>query len=299
MLSMGEIGADILKTPIGNKGNFKKSALQVLKNILIWLVALGLLTPLFWMLSASFKNNDIEVFSYPIKWIPGNPTLHAYEYIFTHTQAVDLPRAFLNSTFVVLVVTIGSFITCVFAAYAFSKIQFRGSNMLFIMVILSLAIPGDVLLVPQFAIFQKIGVINHLSALYIVPVLSNAFGVFMIRQAFVNIPRDLTDSARIDGASHLSIIKNIMVPLSKESIITFLLLQFTWIWNDFQSPLLWISDQKKYTLPIALNMLKSFSDNGTPVVMAGSIITLVPIVIIFIVFQKYFEKSLISAGVKG
>jgi multiple sugar transport system permease protein len=125
------------------------------------------------------------------------------------------------------------------------------------------------------------------------------FGVFLIRQSFTAVPRELTEAAEIDGSSKLNTIFRIMVPLAKESIITFLLLQFTWVWNDYQGPLLWISSKDNYTVTFALAILRSVSDSGTPVLMAGSVLSLIPVVLLVVFFQKYFEKSVISAGIKG
>ena len=279
--------------------NSKNLIAALFRNFIIWIFGLILLTPLFWMIVASLKKDDLEVYSFPIKWIPEDPTLNAYKYIFSHVRYVNFPAALLNSTIVVVIVTIGSFITCVFAAYAFSKMQFKGRNKIFLLIIISMVIPGEMLFIPQFVIYQSLHLVDTLPVLMIGGIFVNAFGIFLIRQSFASIPDDLINSAKIDGASHLIIIKNIMVPLGKESIITFLLLQFTWVWNDYQGPLLWITSKKNYTATIALSMLRSTSDSGTPVAMAGSVLSIVPVIILFIVFQKYFEESVISTGIKG
>lgn len=272
---------------------------SVLKNLVVWGIGLILLTPLFWMISASFKSDDFEVYSFPIQWLPENPTFNAYKYIFTHVRYVNFPAALLNSTMVVTAVTIGSFITCVLAAYAFSKMNFRGRDKIFLLVIISMVIPGEMLFIPQFIIYQSLHLVDKLPVLMVGAIFANAFGLFMIRQSFSVVPNDIIDSATIDGASHITIVKKIMVPLGKQSIITFLLLQFTWVWNDYQGPLLWITSKKNYTATMALSMLKSMADSGTPVSMAGSVMSIIPVIVLFVIFQKYFEQNVISAAIKG
>lgn len=278
---------------------YGKLTVSLFKNLIIWLVGLVLLSPLFWMISASLKRDDFEVYSFPIKWLPENATLDAFKYIFTHVRYVNFPAALLNSTIVVIAVTIGSFITCILAAYAFSKIKFIGRDKVFLLIIISMVIPGEMLFIPQFVIYQSLHLVDKLPVLMVGAIFANAFGLFMIRQSFATIPNDIIDSATIDGASHFMIIKNIMIPLGKQSIITFLLLQFTWVWNDYQGPLLWITSKKNYTATIALSMLRSTSDSGTPVSMAGSVLSIIPVILLFIIFQKYFEQNIISAAVKG
>ncbi len=277
----------------------KRILRDIIRNILGWGLGLILLTPLFWMLSASFKNNDFDVFSFPIQWIPENPTFHAYEFIFKGSAYVNFMQSLGNSLLVVVAATAGSFLTCVLAAFAFSKMQFKGRNTIFLMFIFSMAIPGEMLFVPQFIVYNEIHVIDNLLALILPTVFANVFGVFMIRQSFVSIPNEMCEAAEIDGASKLTILFRIMVPLAKETIITFLLLQFTWVWNDYQGPLLWITSKENFTVTYTLSMLRSISDSGTPVLMAGSVLSLIPVLILFICFQKYFEKSVVSAGIKG
>lgn len=278
---------------------YREFTASFFKNLMVWLIGLVLLAPLFWMISASLKRDDFEVYSFPIKWVPENPSLDAFKYIFTHVRYVNFPAALINSTIVVVAVTIGSFITCILAAYAFSKINFKGRDKIFLLVIISMVIPGEMLFIPQFVVYQSLHLVDKLPVLMIGAIFANAFGLFMIRQSFATIPNDIIDSATIDGASHFTIIKNVMIPLAKQSIITFLLLQFTWVWNDYQGPLLWITSKKNYTATIALSLLRSTSDAGTPVSMAGSVISILPVILLFIIFQKYFEQNIISAAVKG
>lgn len=274
-------------------------ARDLVRNLFGWGLGLALLMPLFWMLSASFKTNDFNVFSFPIQWIPEDPTSHAYEFIFKNATYVNFSQAVLNSLFVVLATGIGSFVTCVLAAYAFSKLNFKGRDALFMLFIVSMAIPGEMLFVPQLVVYNQLHVVDTLWSLILPSIFANVFGVFLIRQSFMAIPKELSEAAEMDGASQFTIAFRLMVPLAKETIITFLLLQFTWVWNDFQGPLLWITNKNNYTVTYALSMLRSISDSGTPVLMAGSILSLIPVLVLFVVFQKYFEKSVISAGVKG
>ncbi|MCG8499963.1 MAG: carbohydrate ABC transporter permease [Firmicutes bacterium] len=270
-----------------------------IKNIIMWCIALTLLMPLFWMLSASFKRDNIEVFSFPIKWIPENPTLDSYYFLFKPNPVVNISQSFMNSILVVLIISVASFFTCVFAAYAFSRMEFVGRDVIFIFVIISMAVPPELLIVPHFVTYSMMGVVDTLAVLCIGPIFANAFGTFLIRQTFLGIPKSIIESAKMDGASHLTTLFRIIVPLAKETIITFLLLQFTWVWNNYMGPLLWIKSSDKYTIPLAIKILQELSDAGTPVIMAGSVLSIVPIILIFITFQKYFEKSVISAGVKG
>ena len=286
------------RTEINWSANARKAG-RAVHNALGWALGIVLLSPLFWMISASFKKNDFAVFSFPIEWIPMQPTLHAYQFIFKGSAYVNYIQSLLNSLFVVGLITAGSFLTCILAAYAFSKIQFAGRNAIFMFFIVCMAVPGEVLFVPTLAIFNVLGLIDTLWALIIPSIFANIFGVFLIRQNFASIPKELTEAAVIDGAPNLAILFRIMAPLAKESIITFLLLQFTWVWNDYQGPLLWINSKENYTVAYALAMLRSVSDSSTPVLMAGSVISLMPVIVLVVFFQKYFEKNVISAGIKG
>jgi multiple sugar transport system permease protein len=258
-------------------------------------LAVVCLLPFVWMLATSLKTVD-EVIREPHKLIPSDPQFSNYTSLWT-----DFPMSawILNSFKVSALVTIGVVATSALAAYAFARIDFPGRNVIFLAFLATLMIPGMVYQVPKFALIQKIGWQNTHSAL-IVPALSSAFGVFLLRQFFLTLPRELEEAARMDGAGHFRIFTRIILPLSGPALATLAVFTFVATWNDFLNPLLFIDDYQKYTLQVGLSFL---NEQHRSVInfnrlMAGDVIALIPMIVVFIAAQRYYVRGIALTGIK-
>ena len=251
--------------------------------------------PFLWMVATSLKTVD-EVIREPHKFIPSDPQFGNYSSLWR-----DFPMSawIWNSFKVSALVTIGVVATSALAAYAFARIEFPGRTVLFLAFLATLMIPGMVYQVPKFAMIQELGWQNTHTAL-IVPSLSSAFGVFLLRQFFLTLPKELEEAARMDGAGHLKIFLRIILPLSGPALATLAVFTFVATWNDFLNPLLFLDDYQKYTLQIGLTFL---NEQHRSVVnfnrlMAGDVIALVPMVVVFIVAQRYYVRGIALTGIK-
>jgi multiple sugar transport system permease protein len=259
------------------------------------LLAVVCILPFVWMLATSLKTVD-EVIREPHKLIPSHPQFSNYSSLWR-----DFPMStwIWNSFKVSGSVTIGVVVTSALAAYAFARIEFPGRNIIFLAFLATLMIPGMVYQVPKFAMIQKIGWQNTHTAL-IVPALSSAFGVFLLRQFFLTLPKELEEAARIDGAGHFTIFTRIILPLSGPALATLAVFTFVGTWNDFLNPLLFIDDYQKYTLQIGLTFL---NEQHRSVVnfnrlMAGDVIALIPMIVVFIAAQRYYVRGIALTGIK-
>jgi multiple sugar transport system permease protein len=261
------------------------------------LVALAIVCvlPFVWMLATSLKTVD-EVIREPHKLIPAHPQFSNYSSLW---DQFPMSAWIWNSFYITAAVTIGVVATSALAAYAFARIEFPGRNIIFLAFLATLMIPGMVYQVPKFAMIQQIGWQNTHTAL-IVPALSSAFGVFLLRQFFLTLPKELEEAARIDGAGHFTIFTTIILPLSGPALATLAVFTFVGTWNDFLNPLLFIDDFQKYTLQIGLTFL---NEQHRSVVnfnrlMAGDVIALVPMIVVFIAAQRYYVRGIALTGIK-
>ena len=261
--------------------------------VLIFITLLTLI-PFVWMLSASLKL-DKDVFTFPIQWIPENPRWMNYIDIWTK---IPLITFILNTVKITLIVTTLQVLTSTFAAYAFAKLNFRFRNTLFLAYIATIAVPWQVYMVPQFMMFRSFGLNDSHLAIICMQAFS-AFGVFMIRQFYMNIPDELCEAARIDGMSEYKIYSKIMLPLSKPAISTLIIFTFVSTWNDFLGPSIYLKTESKKTLQIGLRMFISQYSSEYGLIMAASVISLIPVLIIFLSLQKYFVEGVASTGIKG
>lgn len=274
----------------------KQQASKLLLTFLIWFLGIVMVIPFVWMLSTSFKGMN-DVFTFPIEWIPSNPTLKGYQALFSG----DVPffQYFWNSIKVSVIALIGTFFACTMAGFAYAKVKFAGRDQLFTMKLLTTMLPGMVTMLPTYIIYSKLGLLNTHASLWIGYFFGGTFGVFLMRQAFMTIPDSLIESARLDGAGNFRIYWSIALPNVKSSASTLIFMYFLWSWNDYEKPLLYLWDQKLFTLPLAV---KAFSDEqmqNYPAIMAANVIMLLPIMVAFISCQKFFVESLIGSGVKG
>ena len=276
------------------KKNKRKGINQVILYVVLITVTLLMLVPFLWMLSASLKL-DKDVFSVPIKWIPENPKWSNYKVIWTK---IPLLKFVLNTSKITLIVTALQLLTSSFAAYAFAKLQFKSKNMLFLGYIATIAVPWQVYMVPQFIMMRSFGLNDTHLAIICLQAFS-AFGVFMMRQFYQGIPDSLCEAARIDGMSEYRIYTKIMLPLSKPALSTLTIFTFVATWNDFLGPSIYLTTESKKTLQIGLRMFIGQYSSEYGLIMAASVISLIPVLIVFLSLQKYFVEGVAATGIKG
>ena len=256
--------------------------------------ALVTLTPLLWMVSASFMSPG-ESNSFPPRLLPQVPTLQNYVDLFTR---LNLARYLLNSTLVAVSATLISLIINSMAGYAFAKLRFAGRERVFHVLLAALVIPGQVGMLPLFLLLRAMGLVNTMAGV-VVPFMAGIFGIFMIRQYALSIPDDLLDAARVDGAGEYRIFWNIVIPVIQPILVTLAVFTFLSAWNDFMWPLIVLSDDAKYTLPVALASLSGEHVQDTGLMMAGSVLTVLPVVVLFIVLQRAYIRGVMMGSVKG
>ncbi|MDH6370248.1 sugar ABC transporter ATP-binding protein [Paenibacillus sp. VTT E-133280] len=267
---------------------------MVLVYILLFATVLCMLVPYIWMLSSSLKLNK-DVFSFPMQWIPANPRWENFVDIWTR---IPLDRFIYNTAKLSIIVTILQLLTSSFAAYAFSKLQFRGKNVLFLGYIATIAIPWQAYMVPQFILMRYMGLNNTHLAIILLQAFS-AFGVFLMRQFYQGVPDELCEAARIDGLSEYGIWARIMLPLSKPALSTLTIFTFVATWNDFLGPMIYLTDTKLKTIQIGLRMFISQYSAEYGLIMAASVVSIIPVVIVFLALQKYFVQGVAASGIKG
>lgn len=264
--------------------------------VYVVLILLSILTiiPFAWMLSASVKLNK-DVFAWPMEWIPSNPQWHNYVDIWTK---IPLLKYISNTAILTVVVTLLQLLTSSFAAYAFAKLRFKGRNLLFLGYIATIAMPWQVYMVPQFLMMSGMNLNDKLLAMVCLQAFS-AFGVFLMKQFYDGIPDELCEAARIDGLSEYGIWRRIMLPLSKPSLATLTIFTFVNTWNDFLGPLLYLHTDSKKTLQLGLRMFIGQYSSEYGLIMAASVVALIPVLIVFLALQKYFVQGIASSGLKG
>ncbi|MGH2560062.1 MAG: carbohydrate ABC transporter permease [Thermomicrobiales bacterium] len=264
--------------------------------VVMWAAALLFLLPFAWMIVSSLKR-EIDVFRMPIRWIPDPLTWQNYEEIWT--GAHPLTRFVGNSLLVASARVIGELVTASLAAYAFSRLRFKGRDKLFLLYVSTLIIPYQMLLVPRFMLYQQLHIYDTLWAL-ILPGMFTAFGTFLLRQFFLTIPQDLVDAARIDGASELQIYARIILPLAKPALASLAILAFVWSWNDYETPLVMLTTESNFTIPLGLTRyIDEAGGFSAALIMAGAVSSIVPVVIIFLILQRQFIQALARSGMKG
>ncbi|GCE09402.1 carbohydrate ABC transporter permease [Dictyobacter aurantiacus] len=263
---------------------------------LMWLLAIMFVLPFLWMIIASLKR-EIDVFSVPIQWLP-NP-LELTNYVVVWTGAHALTRYLGNSLLVAGARVLGELLTSSLAAYGFARLSFRGRNTLFLLYISTLIIPFQLLLVPRFILFQQLGIYDTLWAL-ILPGIFTAFGTFLLRQFFLAIPEEFSDAARLDGASEWTIYWRLILPLAKPALATLAILAFVSSWNDYETPLVMLTTESHFTIPLGLTSYVDESGGfSAALTMAGAVSATLPIFAVVLVMQRQFIQALSSTGLKG
>jgi multiple sugar transport system permease protein len=260
------------------------------------LIAAAVLTafPLFWMFSVSFMPAGVAS-SYPPPLLPDNPTLDNYRVLFARHSA---GRYLFNSALVATLATLISLVLNTMAGYAFAKLRFRGRDRIFQGLLGALVIPAQVTMIPLFAIVKALGLVSTYGGV-LVPMLASVFGIFLVRQYALSLPDDLLEAARIDGASEARIFWSLVVPLLRPILVTLAILTFLATWNDFMWPLIVLTDQKLHTLPVALAGLSRERVQDNEMMMAGAVITILPVLALFLALQRYYIAGILAGGVKG
>lgn len=275
----------------------KKKKVKV-SNIVLFLIAMAvafiMIVPFVWMLSASFKLKS-EIFSVPIRWIP--ETFHLDNYR-TIMNEIPFLRYFFNTAKITIIITLAQVVTCSMAAYAFSKLHFPGRDTLFLAYLGTMMVPWHAIMIPQFIVIQKLGLYDNHLALILTGAFS-IFGVFILRQNMMSIPDSLTEAAKIDGCGPVGIYWRIIMPLTQNGLATLVVLTFNNVWNDYMGPMLYLDQDANRTIQLGLATFKREFDTNYGAIMAGTVISLIPIVIIYAVAQRYIVDGIAYSGVKG
>jgi sn-glycerol 3-phosphate transport system permease protein len=261
--------------------------------MLVGLAVVGL--PLVWLVSAAFKEQR-EIYTFPTNWIPAQPTLANFGRAW---ESAPFGRYYLNSLAVTLVVVAGKLTNSVLSAYALAYLRFPGKNAVFLIVLAALMVPAEVTVLPNYLLMARLGWVNTLQAL-IVPSLGVAVGTFLLRQAFLSLPREVLEAARVDGAGHLRLIWDVCLPLARPVVVTFALLAVEGKWNEFLWPLVVTSKAEMRTLPIGVFWLLDQEGNTQwGVVMAGTIYVVLPLIAVFLWAQRHIVDGIAAGAVKG
>src|SRR5215212_5614517 len=258
-------------------------------------IAAVMVLPLVWMFVTSLQTLD-ETRHYPPTLLPSSAQVGNYTEVL---QRAPFATWFLNTVIVTFACVVGNLLFCSLAAYAFARIPFFGREVVFVLILATLMIPFQVIIIPTFLIVRSLHLIDTLGGL-IMPNLAGAFGIFMLRQFFRTLPIELEEAARIDGASRLGILFKIVLPLSGPALATLAVIQFMWTWNDFLWPLVTIiNNQGAYTLQLQLAAFQGAHSTDTALLMAANVISMIPMLLLFLVGQRWFVRGIATQGLKG
>lgn len=262
--------------------------------VVLLVLALIFLAPLYWMLSTSFKPES-DTIAVPVQWIPAHPTVQNYQEILNSPDG-NILRWTWNSLFTSLAFTLAHLGVCVPAAYAFARLNFPGKDAWFWFVLSSMMVPGIVTFIPSYIMMIQFNWIDTYHAL-IWPGIAGAFGVFLLRQFFVGIPRELEEAARLDGANHLQVLRHVILPLSVPVLVTLAVFSFMGAWNNYQWPLFVVHGDLQ-TLPVGINSFSSRYTTDYGKLMAGTAIAAIPVLIAYLLAQRYLEQGIAVSGLK-
>lgn len=270
------------------------------RYLLLGVLALVWAVPVAWMLVTSLKP-EAQIIRIPPRWLPdqlGDFTLDNYRYVLFYPRGINLIGSFMNSLFVALTGTILVVIVDVLAGYALARLRFPGRDLIFAMIVASLIVPNEILLIPNYITVWRLGWLNSFNAL-IFPALAGGFGVFLMRQFLSSIPVELEDAARIDGCGRFRILWRIVLPLASGAIATLAIFTFLGFWNDFTWPYIIINQADRMTLPVALVQFRGDYYSNYGQLMAGTVISAFPAVLIFLLAQRLIIRSITLTGIKG
>lgn len=269
---------------------------QALLHFVLAAGALLMLFPLYWMISTAFKPMT-QYYDWPPRWIPNPPSLEAFQQVLA---MYPWPRFGVNTLTITAAAMLGSLLSCSVVAYGFSYFRAPGRDLLFIILLSQMMLPGVVTMVPTFILFRKLGWIDTYLPLTVPSYFASPLYVFLLRQFFRTLPPELPDAAKIDGCGEFSILWRIVLPLCGPVLTAIAIFQFQAHWNDFMAPLIYLNTWKKYTLALALNTLRGEPQGSTPTqIMAGGTLMTLPVILVFAIFQRYFIRGVVLSGIKG
>ncbi|HIC89982.1 MAG TPA: carbohydrate ABC transporter permease [Anaerolineae bacterium] len=278
-----------------------KSFAKLVHNIIVYtlLIVLSILFafPFFWMLSSALKP-EYQIFVWPPQWIP-DPIMWSNFREALGNPLLPFPLFFRNTMIIEMAVLAGRLLSCTLVAYAFARLEAPGKNVLFTVLLATLMLPAPVTLIPKFILFNKLGWVNTFLPLTVPAWFGEAYAIFLMRQFFLSIPRDLEEAARIDGASTLQVIRYVIVPLSVPVLTVIAILTFKDNWNDFMNPLIYLNDARLYTLALGLAFFNGQFDVQMNLLMAASVVVMMPLVILFFFAQRAFVEGITLTGLKG
>jgi multiple sugar transport system permease protein len=281
------------------KMKYKKHIAPAIYHILVLGTGFIMIYPVLWMISGSFRNNT-EILNGTLGLIPPNWRVDNYVTGWKGFGGISFATFFKNSFIITGVATAATVISSSCIAYSFARLKYRGRKLLFSLMIMTLLLPGQVLLIPQYLIYNKLGLVPSIIPLVLPYFLGQAFFIFQMMQFMAGIPRELDEAAFVDGCNRYGIFRRIVLPLLKPSVITTIIIQFYWKWDDFQGPLIYLSKPQSYTVSIALKLFAdSTSRTDYGAMFAMSTLSLIPVFLIFLFFNKYLTEGISTSGLKG
>jgi ABC-type sugar transport system, permease component len=280
--------------------SFRSAAATVALYVVLSLLSLLFVFPLYWLVVSSFKPLS-AIFRIPFEWWPVDWTFKHYKDGWRFMGSVTFARVYLNTAYVTIVSVVATVFTSTLVAFGFARLRFFGKNVLFVALLATMMLPTQVTLVPTFLIFDYLNLIDTYAALYIGAFFGGgAFYIFLIRQFIMGLPFDLDESARLDGASTFRIYWSIILPLCSPVLITIVILSFTWTYNDFFTPLIFLSSIEKFTVPVAINTFLDEAGTGkVGVAIAMTTLSVVPLLAVFFAAQRRFMQGIATTGLKG
>ena len=267
----------------------------VLMYALLGGIAIAMLLPLLWLVSTAFKSGTENIFEFPPRFLPQDPTFSNFVKVW---ETNPFGRYFFNSTLIAGITVALNLLFCSLAAYPLARLNFRGRELIFSLIVATILIPFQIVMIPLYILTVRLGLTNsYLGVIF--PSIASAFGIFLMRQAFQNVPKELEEASRIDGCTELGIWWHIMIPSVRPALVTLAIFVFIGSWSDFLWPLLVLNRPEYYTLPLGVARLAGSFSLDWRLIAAGSVIATAPILLFFIVMQRYIVPSEISSGVKG
>ena len=274
---------------------FRKQALRWILTIVFACLGIIMILPFIWMTSSSFKLPS-EMFKTPIDWIPNKFHFDSYKEVWLGKYPFAL--YYWNSIKITALTVIGTLATSALAGFAFAKLQFKGKELLFLLYLSTMIIPAQILLVPRFILFDRLHLVDSHWAI-ILPGMFSVLGTFIMRQFFSTLPNELLEAAKVDGAGIFRTFWQVCLPLTKPALVSLLILSFTWHWNEYEGPLIFLRTNDLYTLPLALTNFVDENTTNYTAIMAASVSSLLPLIVLVAFFQRWFVEGIASSGVKG
>lgn len=279
-----------------NALGYKREDKLLYSLLLVLLVVCSVIAlfPFLWMISASLRT-DVDLFKHPMNWIPSSLYLDNYKQVWT---AIPFGRYFLNTLKLSIIITVLQVLICSMAAYAFAKLKIPFKSIVFILFMTNLMMPWHSIMVPQFNIVRSLGLYDTHTG-YVLVQLFSGFGIFMLRQFFMSLPGELNEAARMDGLNEWGIYSRIMMPLSKAGVSTLAIFTFTFMWNDYLAPLIYIQNESLKTLQLGLKLFQTEHTTDYGLLMAGTVLATIPMMAVFLFGERFFTKGVATTGMKN